>query len=443
MRERRVLLGVALAVVAVLGVVAPAAAVSADADESATAGAGATAGSGALAASSANPAAASGAATVDCSYPMTVTDASGTEVTIDDVPERVVVAGASAAQTMWAMGVQDKVVGMPNNYATAYLDGREGIPNVVNARLQPVQEKIVDGDPDLVLAPNIIQNDTVASMRDAGLTVYRFHEATSLDDVYAKTKLTGRLVGAFESSARVSARMRAQVSAVREAVADEEPKKVFYNLGGGWTVRPDTFIGDVIATAGGENIAEGRLERRYAPLPSEEILVEDPEWILTTTGLPLPKNTGINESTAVEQNQIVTVNTNFLNQPGPRNVEPLVALASALHPDAMADVNVSNVEPAEPDRCLDTVSTATPSDDATPTPSDGATATPSDGATATPSDEGGATPTEPMSDATDEGGTETPGADPTTSSSDSGPGFTAASALVAALVGALLVRRRR
>jgi len=426
MRETRVLLGVALALVAVLGVVAPAAAVGADADSAALGG------SGADAAASAEPAAAS--APVACSFPMTVTDASGAEVSIDEEPGRVVVAGPSAAQTMWAMGAQEKVVGMPNNYATAYLDGREGIPNVVNARLQPVQEKIVDAEPDLVLAPNIIQNDTIQSMRDAGLTVYRFHEATTLSDVYAKTELTGRLVGEFEAAAQVSARMQAQVSAVREAVADEEPKKVFYNLGGGWTARPDTFIGDVVSTAGGENIAEGRLERRYAPLPSEEILVENPEWILTTTGLPLPKNTGINESTAVEQNQVVTVSSNFLNQPGPRNVEPLVQLASALHPDAMADVNVSTVDPAEPEQCIGSMATATQ----TPDGESDATATPADGMD-------DATPTDAMGETTptDEGGPETPGADPTTTSSGSGPGFTAVSALVAALVGALLVRRRR
>jgi len=416
MRETRVPLGVALAVVAVLGVVAPAAAAGAGAGGTALAGSDASAGS----------------APVDCSFPMTVTDASGAEVTIDEEPERVVVAGASAAQTMWAMDAQGKVVGMPNNYATAYLDGREGIPNVVNARLQPVQEKIVDAEPDLVLAPNIIQNDTVASMRDAGLTVYRFHEATSFADVYAKTELTGRLVGEYEAGAQVSARMKAEVSAVRDAVADEQREKVFYNLGGGWTVRPDTFIGDIIATAGGENIAAGRLDRRYAPLPSEEILVEDPEWILTTTGLPLPKNTGINESTAVERNQIVSVNGNFLNQPGPRNVEPLVQLASALHPDAMADVNVSSVEPAAPEQCAGTVSTPTDADE------DGDGATP----TATPDGTDDATPTEAMDGETPTDSVETPGADVTTTS-DGGPGFTAASALVAALVGALLMRRRR
>jgi len=407
MRESRVSLVVALAfaVVAVFGAVAPA---------TAAAGAGADAD-------------AAGAAPVDCSFPVTVTDASGTEVTLSETPERVVVAGPSAAQTMWAIGAQDKVVGMPNNYATAYLDGREGIPNVVNARMQPVQEKIVNATPDLVLAPNVVQNDTVESLRNAGLTVYRFHEAITLSDVYAKTELTGRLVGEFEAAAGVSAEMEGQVSAVREAVADEEPKKVFYNLGGGWTVRPDTFIGDIISTAGGENIAEGRLDRRYAPLPSEEILVEDPDWILTTHGLELPKNTGINESTAVEQDQIVTVDTNFLNQPGPRNVEPLAQLASALHPEAMADVNLDDVSTPEPEQCTGAMATDTPSNgtDTTDAPTPTPTATPEmNGTVGSPTFQ-------------DANGTDTP------TTGDGGPGFTVGAALVAALVGTLLVRRRR
>ena len=37
----------------------------------------------------------------DCSFPVTMTDATGTEITIDERPERVTTTNPSAAQTMW------------------------------------------------------------------------------------------------------------------------------------------------------------------------------------------------------------------------------------------------------------------------------------------------------------------------------------------------------
>ncbi|ESS07711.1 MAG: hypothetical protein A07HB70_00253 [uncultured archaeon A07HB70] len=47
-----------------------------------------------------------------CTFPFSETDATGTEVTVDAPPDRVVTLGASAAQTMWEIdSAREKVVG--------------------------------------------------------------------------------------------------------------------------------------------------------------------------------------------------------------------------------------------------------------------------------------------------------------------------------------------
>jgi iron complex transport system substrate-binding protein len=81
-----------------------------------------------------------------------------------------------------------------------------------------VTERVLVLGPDLVLTPGVAGNDTVAQLRSAGLTVYRFDAAGSIDDVYRKTALTGQLVGRFPAAAQRSARMQATVEAVAEAV---------------------------------------------------------------------------------------------------------------------------------------------------------------------------------------------------------------------------------
>jgi iron complex transport system substrate-binding protein len=313
---------------------------------------------------------------VDCSFPVTVTDATGAEVTVPERPARVVVLGPSAAQQVWAIGAQDRVVGMPVNEYTAYLEGRDAIEDVVGADGQPVQETVVGLEPDLVLAPNIIQNETVGSLRNAGLTVYRYDQARSLAAVADEIETTGRLLGSVESAARVSAEMQGTVAAIRTAVADEPRPRVYYPLGGGWTAGTDTFISDLIQTAGGQNIDVQAGIERYATISPEVVAERDPEALLVHENASVPTGAAINNSTAVREGNVVRLNPNFLNQPGPRNVVPLERLARALHPAAMANASLEDAATPTPATCAEpntTTATATDSTTADTATTPGAT----------------------------------------------------------------------
>lgn len=288
---------------------------------------------------------------VDCTFPVSATDATGTTVTVDEEPERVVVIGPSAAQVMWEIGAQEKVVGMPVGRYTSYLNGSESRTNVVDSRLQPVREKVVGLDPDLVLAPNIVQNDTVENLRSAGLTVYRFEAAKSFDDVTAKTELTGRLVGEFESAAEVSAQTQGTVTAVEDAVEGRERPRAYYPLGDGFTAGNNTFINDIIQSAGATNIAADVIEGYQPPINAETVVDKDPQWLIVQEGFPVPSNDAVNSTTAVRENQIVRVNGNYINQPGPRTTQVLRTLAETFHPDAYSQIDFDAIETPEPTTC--------------------------------------------------------------------------------------------
>ncbi|MFC7196238.1 ABC transporter substrate-binding protein [Halosimplex aquaticum] len=286
MRDATAVVGAALVLVAAFGAVATPAA------------AGVGAGSGAASAS------ASGLADSHCTYPMTVTDASGTEVTIEEDPDRLVALAPSAAQILWDIGAHDEVVGLPINQYTSYLDGREGKTDVATNDSTVINEAVVGAEPDLVLAPNVISNETVQTLRDSGLTVYRFEEADNLEDVYAKIELYGQLTGNYEEAGRTSARMQGQVQAVRDAVSDEENPRVYFSLGGGWTAGENTFVGRLIEAAGGNNIAAGEINTSngYGQLSDEIVAQKDPEWIVQNGQFgTVPKTAAFNQSTAVQE----------------------------------------------------------------------------------------------------------------------------------------------
>jgi iron complex transport system substrate-binding protein len=325
------------------------------------------------------------AQTAQCSFPVSATDATGTEVVVEADPQRVVALQPSAAQTLWAIGAEEDVVGMPVNRYTAYLNGSADRTDVTGGQSRVVQPAVVALDPDLVLAPNVTDPATVERLRDAGETVFHFEKAESIADIHEKTELTGRLVGEFEDAAERTAETRVTVEAVDDAVDGREPPTVYYALGGGYTAGSETFIHELITTAGGENVAAGEFSG-YQVLSQEILAQADPDWIVVPTGASLPRNSALNGTTAVREGQILRVDANYTNQAGPRTVVPLRRMAEAFHPDADVAAAVRTAQPSAPTQCVgaagpasvDAQSTAATAAAETP-----GTATP-DGSTATP-----------------------------------------------------------
>ena len=342
----------------------------------------------------------------ECEYPLELTDATGETVVIEEEPEEVVVTAPSAAQHLWDIGAREKVTGMPVNFFTSYLEGSEERTNVVGEQGAVVQETIVDLDPDLVLAPNVTAQENIQGLREAGLTVYHYPLATDLENVQELVRQSGQLVGECEGANEVVTDMQETIETIENAVADQDEPTVFYNLGFPFTAGSNTVEHDIITTAGGENLAAD-VDSGYFQISEEVLAAEDPEWIIILAGTELPDVAGIQESTAVQEDQIIEVNANFLNQHGPRTTIPLEQFAEAFHPEAIAEAR------------------ATP----TPTP----TVTP----TETPADD--VTPTETMADETptDVEATETP------SDGDDGAGFAIGAALAAIAALAVIGQRRR
>lgn len=273
-----------------------------------------------------------------CKFPVTKTDATGTKVTINEAPKKIVTLSPSAAQTMWKIGGKDKVVGV-SKYAS-YLDGASEKTNVSGSgQTMVVAEKVVSLNPDLVLAPNVISDETVKKLRNAGLTVYKFREAKSIDNIYAKTKLTGKLTGECSGAKETVSWMKKRISTVHEAVKGESNPKVLYVMGGGYTAGNGTYIDTIITQAGGTNVAAEAGISGYQPISNEVVVKQQPQWFIVSGGVSIPK--AYSDTPAAKGNQSVTLNPNYVNQPAPQIVIPITKLAKTLHPKAYQQANVT------------------------------------------------------------------------------------------------------
>jgi len=297
----------------ITGVAAPAAAV---AGGPSTHGTGQ--GAGATDATTATPTiAAAQSDELNCSYPRTFTDAGGAEVQLDEEPQEIVTLNPSAAQTLWEIGAEDKVVGV-SAYAS-YLEGADERTNVTGASGRTSAEKVVDLDPDLVLAPNTISNDTVDQLRNNDLTVYQFASASSIDDVYHKTERIGELAGACEGATDTVEWMQTELDAVRENVSESDRPSVYFEFFG-TTPGAGTFQHDVITTAGGQNVAAEAGLEGWAQLSDEKLLQQNPDYLLLLGESAVPDREAVQSSSAVQNDRIIRVDTNNMQQPAPRVV---------------------------------------------------------------------------------------------------------------------------
>ncbi|WP_135535330.1 PGF-CTERM-anchored ABC transporter substrate-binding protein [Halostella pelagica] len=278
----------------------------------------------------------------NCSFPVTVEDAKGNEITLDERPDSVVALQPSAAQTMWEIGGQGQVTGMAVSRYTEYLDGRDNVTDISQDDGVSVNvETVVATEADLVLAPNSTPDETISQVRNAGMTVYEFREAGSLDDIYEKTNRTGRLTGNCEGAAETVDRMQTEIRVVNEAISGEDAAPLYYQMGGGYTPGEGTFINHIIELGGGENIAVAAGVEGYGQLSGEVIIEQNPEWIMVSRQMGLQESEALSGTTAVQEDQVIEVNANYLTQPGPRVVVPISQIAESIHPEAYEEANVS------------------------------------------------------------------------------------------------------
>ncbi|MFC6835985.1 PGF-CTERM-anchored ABC transporter substrate-binding protein [Halomarina ordinaria] len=294
-----------------------------------------------LAPASAAPASATQQDQTECSFPLSATDATGANVTVEEEPERIVALQASTAQILWDIGAKEKVVGMPVQPYTAYLNGSEERTDVTTEEGAVDVEQVVALEPDVVIAPGAIADEQIEQLRDADVTVYKFASDNSVESIYDQIRLVGQLSGECEGADETATEMQEEVERIEDAVADEDRPSVLYTFYG-FTAGNGTFIDNVITAAGGQNVAAEAGVEGYQEISEEQVVDQDPEWVVVPSDAPLPNGTAYESTTAYQENQTLTVDANLMNQAGPRVVQPMGELAEAFHPEAMAQAGDAN-----------------------------------------------------------------------------------------------------
>ena len=288
-------------------------------------------------------AAATPAPTAAPAFPAAITDDEGTSVTIATEPQRIVTLTPAATETLFALGVGDRIVGKAEDILL-YPPDAAAVPDVEKFDGSAVTvdiEKIVAAKADLVIAGGNFGTppDAVQRLRELGLpvvVVYAPSVATVLDDI----ELLGRAVGRSEEAAAITQRMSDAFAAVETAVAGESRPRVYYEIdatGAFYGPADDSFLAEMISMAGGDPITTGSPDKY--DISGERLLQTDPEVILLAdaaygvTAADVAGRPGWSTMTAVKTGDIRPIDDTMITRPGPRLFLGLALLASTIHPD--------------------------------------------------------------------------------------------------------------
>jgi len=207
------------------------------------------------------------------------TDFKGSDISLDQYPQRIVSLSPTSTEVMFAIGAQDKLVGVTNS--CDYPEGALAIEKVGDFS-GPNLEMIVSLKPDVVIGGTYIQEDVTKALFELGIPVIST-EAENIADIYTSIEILGMLSQNEDNAKKVIDDMKARLEEIAEKVKVSEPVSVFYVV---WkdpfkTAGNDTFINEVLTLAGGENVASD--VEGWADYSREELVVKNPYALISSS----------------------------------------------------------------------------------------------------------------------------------------------------------------
>ncbi|MEA3465889.1 MAG: cobalamin-binding protein [Thermodesulfobacteriota bacterium] len=255
------------------------------------------------------------------------TDAVGRSIVLAAPPQRIVSLVPSVTEILYAIHAQQQLVGVTDfcTYPRA-----ASAKASVGAYASPSLEAVANLTPDLIImgmsssSPVLLQQ-----FEQLGVPVYIVaprSTASTLDTISS----LGQLTGHEDVAQPLVAQLREQMALIRSQRGEHQVRTLVCVMieplivaGGG------TLADDLITVAGGVNVAAQ--QERYPTWGMEAVLAYDPELIVVSVhpGTPMLKDYFLQwpQLQAVRKQQVVTINADWLQRPGPRLFNGLRELA--------------------------------------------------------------------------------------------------------------------
>lgn len=276
-------------------------------------------------------------------FPITIKDATGEKVTIEQKPKKIVSLIPSNTEVVFALGLGKTVVGV-SDYDN-YPEETKEIEKVGGMEMNT--EMIVSLKPDLVLAHASSahnSNEGLQQLKDAGIDVLVVNDAQSFDQVYDSIDMIGQATGEQEKAKGIVTDMKTKLKDIQKkakSVKEADRKTVFVEVSPSpeiYTPGKNTFMNEMLQIISAENAA-AELDG-WAKIDEESMIAANPDVIITTYGYytkdavsQVKGRKGWQDVNAVKDDQVFDVHSDLVTRSGPRLIEGVEELAKSVYPN--------------------------------------------------------------------------------------------------------------
>ncbi len=278
-----------------------------------------------------------------------VVDEAGRTVRIPQPVRRIVSLAPSLTETIYALGLQDRLVG-DTDYCDYPPDAQK--KTKVGGPVSPSLEQIAALHPDLVLMTKSLNRlETVHSLDNLGISSYATDPHT-VAEIISSSKKLAEVLGSPEAGERIASDMQRRLADLHERIGALPPKRVLFAV---WTeplisIGKDTFIADAMRRAGALSIVDSSLN--WPQVSLEEVARLQPDFLVfaashsETIAPQFESLAGLPAWQILDaiRNHRFAVISDAVNRPAPRIVSAIEDLARQLHPEAFTDKPVGSKE---------------------------------------------------------------------------------------------------
>jgi len=197
-------------------------------------------------------------------------------------PDRIVVAGGVITEVIYALGLQDRVVGIDST--------SQFPPEALKQKANVGYVRALSAEGVLSLKPTMIMlidgagpPDAVSLLNESGVKIARINDGLTPEGVTSKIAAIGAAIGAGAPAERLAAQTKArfdELASLRSGIAKKKRILFLLSLQNGRALvgGRNSSADGIIALAGGVNVADAI--EGYKPMTDEAIAAAAPDMVL-------------------------------------------------------------------------------------------------------------------------------------------------------------------
>ena len=259
-------------------------------------------------------------------------------------PDRIVVAGGVITEVIYALGQQDRIVGIDST--------SQFPPEALKQKANVGYVRALSAEGVLSLKPSLIMlidgagpPDAVSLLTESGVKIARINDGLTPEGVTAKIAAIGAAIGAAAPAERLAAQTKArfdELATHRSSIARKKRILFLLSLQNGRALvgGRNSSADGIIALAGGINVADAI--EGYKPMTDEAIAAAAPDMVLmmrnssahNTTPDELFAMPAFSQTPAAKDKRLVHMDGLYLLGFGPRTPMAARDLMAAIYPEA-------------------------------------------------------------------------------------------------------------